>query len=231
MKNELVRLRLKVIKALDALMEEKAIKSTEDKISCYTDRGLLMSPENIQNTITLIDQAREMNSTINNFGRSTIKDKKNNEEKNEQETEKMLNSFGRSICTSEETAYDRIQKIEDSKSKKNKKSNKNSFISAMKELEDYMKKNKISHPFRCKKKKLSKKNIDEMVQNANELELEDQFEKIKVLRNINKMKSQSLFDFCDKKPYQCLICPYYYANLSEYSEIIRIKNKEHNNEE
>lgn len=228
MKNELMRLRLKVIKALDDLIEEKSIKSTEDKISCYTDRGVLMSPENIQNTITLIDQAREVNNTINNFGRSVIKEKNNLEEKNEQETEKMLNHFGRSICTSEDTtAYDRVQKIKDSKNKKNKK---NSFIIIMKELEDYMKKNEISHSFRCKNKKLSKKNIDEMIKNVNELELEDEFEKIKVLRNINKMKSQSLFDFCDKKPYQCLICPYYYANLLEYSEIIRIKNKEHNNE-
>ena len=88
-----------------------------------------------------------------------------------------------------------------------------------------MKEKEIVHPFKCKAKKLNKKNIEEMIEKANNLELDDQLERIKVLRNINKIKSQTLFQFCDKKPYQCLICPYYYKSLPEYSEMVRRKAK------
>jgi hypothetical protein len=224
MDEKLWELRLKVIEALDNLMSEKAIKSTENKISGYTDRGVLMSPENMQNTISLLEKAKETNKIISGFGRSALKVKKE-EENNINKNENMLNRFGRSVCTSDEpTAYDRIKEIEDSKKKK--KSNMESiFINAMKELEKYMQENEIVHPFKCKNKKLNKKNIDEMIDKANSLELEDQFEKIKVLRSINKIKSQSLFQFCDKKPYQCLICPYYYKSLPEYSEMVKRNNK------
>jgi len=73
---------LKVIKELDILMSERAIKSVENKISGYTDKGILMSPENMKNTISLLEKARETNSNISNFGRSVLKVKSPNEEKN-----------------------------------------------------------------------------------------------------------------------------------------------------
>lgn len=218
---------LKVIKELDVLMSERAIKSVENKISGYTDKGILMSPENMKNTISLLEKARETNNNISNFGRSVLKVKSPNEEKSNLDAEQLMSRLGRSVCTSEDTAYDRVKNIDNLKKKKN---NKNGFFIALEELEKYMEENGIKHAFRCKKKKLSAKVIKEMVDKAQDIDIDDDSEKAKVFKNIAKMEKQNLFDFCDKKPYQCLICPYYYKSFSEFSTVIEKRNEEMRNE-
>jgi hypothetical protein len=230
---KLWKLRLKVIDAYENLLSYKAIKSTKDKISGYTDRGILMNPEAMQTTIALLEKAKDTNDKISNFGRSSLKIKKTaaEEDAKEKEAESMVIKFGRSICTTTDTtALDRIKNIEEEKNLRNKNEPEKNFIKAMRELENYMAENKIKHSFRCKEEKLSDKDIESMIEEAELLEVEDQSDKIKVLRNIKKMKEQNLFQFCDKKPYQCLVCPYYYEDFSEFIEMKNIRKKENENE-
>lgn len=226
MKENLLILYINAIKELEILNSEKAIKSTENKISGYTDSGILMSPTNMQNTISLIEKARETNANINAFGRSTLKVKSPKEEDDIPNIEQLMGRVGRSVCTSEDTAYDRIKSMEDSKKKK---SNKSAFFIALQKLEEYMEEHGIKHAFRCKNKKLSKKVIKEMRSKANDVDIDDDYEKAKILKNITKMENQNLFDFCDKKPYQCLICPYNYESFSEFSAVIEKRNEEMKN--
>lgn len=224
----LLKLYLNAIKALDILNSERAIKSIENKISGYTDKGILMSPENMKNTISLLEKARETNNSINNFGRSVLKTKTSKEEDNDDtKVDNLMGRLGRSVCTTEDTAYDRVKNLESLKKNKN---NKNAFFIALQELEKYMEENGIKPAFRCKNKKLSAKVIKEMIDKANDIDIDDEFEKKKILKNITKMEKQKLFDFCDKKPYQCLICPYYYKNGSEFSTVIGKRNEEMKNE-
>jgi hypothetical protein len=223
MKEKLWELRLNVINAYEELLSHKAIKSTEDKISGFTDSGIFMSPENMQSTIALIERAREVNSNISNFGRSQIKIRHDNEECKDKEQEGIIGRFGRSVCTTEPTALDIVENVEKQSKLKNRNNHELKFIEVMKELEKYMRENKIEHSFKCKNEKLSSDEIDGMVKKAEDLKVEEEGEKIKVLRSINKMKKQKLFDFCNKKPYQCLVCPYYYENLGEFHEMEKLR--------
>lgn len=225
-------LRIKVIDNYEKLMSYKAIKSTADKISGYTDKGILMSPEAMQNTITLLEKARETNDAISGFGRSKLKINKTKEEKQEEEADNILSKFGRSVCTTEEdtTALERVKEIEKKKKLMGKSEEEKNFIDAMRNLENYMNSENIEHSFRCREEKLSNDDIEIMIEETESLDVDDQSDKIKVLRNINKMKDQTLFDFCDKKPYQCLVCPFYYKDMKEFLEM-KNKRKEYKEED
>jgi hypothetical protein len=235
--DRLWELRMAAIRAYDEWITEKSIKSTQGKISGYNENDILMQPDAMQSMIEMLQYARKANDTMDDFGRSQLVKKEKEKEKKKDEdsdavAEKILANFGRSVCTSvpeEEpiTALDGAERnIERNKSKGGVSPAEKEFLNSVKTLGIFMKKHGIKEYFKCKIKQVGKKNIDEMLKEVDNIELDDEADRKKILLQINNIKEGKLFDFCDMKPHQCLVCPYYYKDFPEFWKMKKIREEE-----
>lgn len=228
-------LRLKVIRTYEKYLFEKSIKSSQDKISGFNENGCQMTPEAMQQIANMIDHARETNNAIENFGRSysrSLPKRVENNAMSESQEDAMFSRFGRSKCTSKDEPATASELVEQNilRPKKDKFSIiRDSFIDAMKELEKFMQEHNFSHSFRCKNEHLSDEDISKMISEANSLI--DSEERSVALNNIKKIQKQTLFQFCTNKPYQCMVCPYYYGNMEEFLKMKELRKEDHAAEE
>jgi len=227
-------LRINAVVAYDKWMTEKAIKSTKDKINVFSNNDVMMNPRAMQEMIHVLEQAKKTSSDIIDYGRSVPVVKK--EEKDELIMNGALGSFGRSVCTSNkeeepDTAVERINRSVKRKEKKVSNSTKGFYIEQITTLEEFMVNNNIQASFKCKSKKVTKKQIEEMKADALEIELDDEYDRKKILSQIKKIGDNKLFDYCDKKPYQCLVCPYYYKSFKEFYVMKTMREEKRNEEE
>src|SRR4030042_3731557 len=233
--NKLLELRLNAIAAYEDWAYDKSIKSTQNKISGFGENDILMKPDAMQHMINMLENEKATHGAISDFGRSKLKRKEEKEDNDEIVTNNILNKFGRSHCIIEDnelkTAIDGVQCNLERKIKESKDPMSIALLEKIKILEKFMRDNNITESFRCKSERVDDEQIATMLEEANSIELDDEADRHKILSQIKKIKNENLFDFCDRKPHQCLMCPYYYKDFMEFSEMMKNREKMGGNDE
>lgn len=228
---KLWELRISVVKAWEKYTFEKSIRSSKEKISGFSENGILMNPQAMQQMVTLLESSREADIAINNFSRSRPVVKKVDKDV---EAEGMLARFGRSVCTSQPeekvTAADLISTNLLSKKEDSFSLAKKDFKVALKKLEDFMKENNLSHPLRCKNEHISEEDVQKMITDAEVIGKDNQDEKMVILRQIKKLQRQTVYESCTNKPYQCMVCPFYYKDMADFFKLKQIRKEGENSD-
>jgi len=230
-KERLWELRLNAISAYENLVFEQSVKSTKDKISGYSENDILMKPDAMQHMIRVLENERKTDNAISDFGRSRLSKKKDKteEEERDAEADSILGKFGRSQCTTqpeeENTAMVGAgRKIEREKMGQISSAEKY-FFKQVNILGKFLHEHSIEESFKCKSTKIDVENLNEMFEEVDTIEFEDESDRKKVLSQIKTIGNDNLFNFCDRKPHQCLVCPYYYEDFKEFWEMKNLREK------